>query len=519
MNEHHDTTTILPRLLAERAGSSPDAHFLIEVEGRHLSYAAAFEEAGAWAAALWRHGVRAGDRVAVLLPTSINSVLAWIGAAWIGAINVPLNTAYRGDLLQHALILTEPKVLVVEEELTAALDTIEHAAIPSIVVTTSSTPVLGQLGLAEFLRADSTSGAPPMADHAWSDPATLMFTSGTTGPSKAVVMPWRQIQQSAEWVWQTRDAGPADRNYIPWPTNHISGAGGIYAMALVGGAAVLRRKWSTSRFMDDIFDHGCTMTTLMGAMVDYGSTMTLPTDRGPCPLERVFIAPVTTEAEQLMGRWGARYCTDYNSTELSGPIVSHHHEPVPHGSAGLQRPGAELRIVDEHGVDVPAGDAGELLVRTEDPDAMNAGYWNMPEASAKAWRDGWFHTGDLLRQDADGYFYFVGRLKDVIRVRGENVSAHELEQMINAFDGIIESAALGVPDESYEERIVLVIVAGPQAPDDAALLTLCRDRLPRFMIPSQIVRTDHLPKTPTGKVRKPELREKLASALAPPHTT
>jgi crotonobetaine/carnitine-CoA ligase len=167
--------------------------------------------------------------------------------------------------------------------------------------------------------------------------------------------------------------------------------------------------------------------------------------------------------------------------------------------------------VDESGNDVPEGQVGELLVRTDDPEAMNAGYWNMPEATETAWRGGWFHTGDLLRRDSAGYFYFMGRRKDVIRVRGENVSAHELEQIVNTFEGILESAALGIPADGGEETILLAISTIAECPDNEALLQICRDRLPKYMVPSEIVRMEELPKTPTGKVQKDQLRAALKS--------
>ncbi|MEU1592865.1 AMP-binding protein [Streptomyces sp. NPDC005708] len=497
---------ILPLLVADRARTTPEAPFLIDVGGDEYSYARVHRESLRWAAALHQHGVRRGDRIAVMVPTSADSVLPWLGAAHLGAINVPLNTSYRGALLEHALRLTAPSLLVIDARLLGSLSTVDSAVVPPLVVRVVDGAATDAPSIADFLATGATQEQPVLHDPVWSDTATLMFTSGTTGPSKAVVMPWLHLHQSSEWVWQTRDAGPGDRNYIPWPTNHISGVGGVYAMAIVGGAAVLRERWSTTRFMDDVYDHRCTMTTLMGAMADYVDHLDLPADRGPCPLERIFVAPVTARTQPLMDRLGAVYCTDYNATELSGPIVSHHHDPVPVGSAGLARPGVELRIVDADGRDLPTGQPGELLVRTPDSAAMNNGYWAMPEATEKAWQGGWFHTGDLLRTDADGYFYYVGRMKDVIRVRGENVSAHELEMVVNGIAGVRESAAIGEPDPVNEENIVLHVVTTPDGPSPEELLASCRELLPRFMVPQRIVLADDLPKTPTGKVQKELLR-------------
>jgi carnitine-CoA ligase len=225
----------------------------------------------------------------------------------------------------------------------------------------------------------------------------------------------------------------------------------------------------------------------------------------------VFLAPITERSVALTRRLGVEYSTVFNQTEISAPIASVGYEPVPLGSCGRVRSGGvSVRVVDQQGDDVPVGARGELLVRTEDPTAMSAGYWGMPEATRKAWTDGWFHTGDLLSQDEDGWFYYLGRLKEVIRVRGENVSATELEETVEEHPEVVEAAAVGVPNADLEEDIVLCVRLrshGTTESDDVIeqIRTYCAEQLPKFMLPAHVLAVTDFPRTPTGKIRKDEL--------------
>lgn len=509
-----DEHLILPRLLRERSRTAPDRVFLQEVGGARLTYAETFDLAARWATGLHRAGVRRGDRVFTMVPTSVDAALVWLGSALLGAINVPVNTAYVGKLLAHAVNLTSPVLAIVDETLLDRFVDLNLDA-PLAKVVRGGTGAVNLPNTQEWNdQVIDESVLTGLDGSSWNDTATLLFTSGTTGPSKAVILPWRQLYESGMTVWQGAHASPDDVFYLPWPLNHISGVGPLYAMCVAGGSLVLRDKWSTGSFMDDVHTFGCTHTTLMASMVRYVDELELPADRGPFPLKRVFLAPITERSVALTHRLGVEYSTVFNQTEISAPIASVGYAPVPLGSCGRKRPGVSVRIVDQAGDDVRPGVRGELLVRTDDPAAMSAGYWGMPEATAKAWEGGWFHTGDLLSQDSDGWFYYLGRLKEVIRVRGENVSATELEEIVEEHASIVEAAAIGVPNADLEEDIVLCVRL--RSPDGAShavddVKQYCAERLPKFMVPASVVVVDDFPRTPTGKIRKDELLRTIIS--------
>jgi crotonobetaine/carnitine-CoA ligase len=193
-------------------------------------------------------------------------------------------------------------------------------------------------------------------------------------------------------------------------------------------------------------------------------------------------------------------------TEISSPIVSEAN-PKKLGTCGTIRPGVDVRLVDENDCEVPVGIVGEIIVRTDRPRAMNSGYHKNPEATAKAWRNGWFHTGDAFRRDSEGYFYFVDRVKDAIRRRGENISSFEVENDVTAHPDVREAAVIGVPSEYSEDEVMAVIAPVPGAQIDlVALMEFLVARMPYFMVPRYVRVMEELPKTPTAKVMKAELR-------------
>ena len=200
----------------------------------------------------------------------------------------------------------------------------------------------------------------------------------------------------------------------------------------------------------------------------------------------------------------------FNMTEISSPIKAGFDdiEEMPTTSCGKVRSGYQCRVVDEHDIEVPRGQLGELIVRSDEPWVMNAGYFNMPEKTAEAWRNGWFHTGDGFIQDSEGWFHFVDRQKDAIRRRGENISSMEVEAQVNTHPAVLESAAVAVPSEWGEDEVKIVVVLKPGETIDASTMhAYLSGIMPRFMVPRFIEFAAALPKTPTEKVRKVALRE------------
>ena len=497
--------TVLPNVLRERARERPDAVFLRDLHrGTVLTYAAFDAEVAAWAARLAGLGVQPGEAVVTVLPSCPDAISLWIAAARIGAVEVPLNSGYQGNLLAHMIGNAAASVVVTcEEHLDGVLAVRESLPELRTVVLVDGPGRPGPLPIVG--RAEITGPeVPPRTAGPW-DLACVLYTSGTTGPSKGVMVPWAQVLQTVLGCFPPEGFTDADHWYVPYPLFHMSGLLCVAGAALHGAEAVIRPKFSLSRFWSDVDTHGCTTALLIGTVPQL--LQSRPPEPGDADhaLRNVQIAPMPANAPEFGARFGVRISTVFNMTEISSPIHTGW-TYAPAGAVGRQRPGYQVRIVDEHDREVPAGTIGEIIVRADLPWVLNVGYWRMPDKTAEAWVHGWFHTGDAGFVDEDGYFYFVDRRKDAIRCKGENISSMELEAEIGHCPGVREVAVIGVKADLGEEDVAAFVVPDGDL-DPAAVHAFCRDRLPVFMVPRYVVLLDSLPKTPTEKVRKPALRE------------
>ncbi|MCP3976719.1 MAG: ATP-dependent acyl-CoA ligase [bacterium] len=510
-----DESQVLPNLLADRAAETPDRTFLQHVDGPELTYGQLDAEVLGWAAALASLGVGPGDTVVVMLDNSFESAMTWLALSRLGGIEVQVNTAYLGRILTHVANNAGAQIAVVGprfvERFSEVADDLE--SLTTLVVVTEEDPP--ESPLTTIRTADliaQSHDVPELVRPAPHDTACILYTSGTTGPSKGVIIPWAQAQATATGCIPLDGLGPGDAWYSPFPMFHMSGKLALYGAALFGGRFVLRSFFKTDEFWGDIRRFDCSTTMLIGSTPAF--VWNLPdegSDRDH-PLRNVLMAPTPDDPEAFMDRFGFRISTVFNMTEISCPVMSGW-DLGPKGSAGKLRPGYEVRIVDEHDREVAPGELGEIVVRSEEPWVLMAGYWRNPEATVEAWRNYWFHTGDAGKYDDDGNYYFVDRIKDAIRVRGENVSSMELEAVINDYPDVVEAAAVGVPSEYGEEDIKVYVVPSSESFDPAELMTFLLPRLPRFMMPRYVVATPDLPKTPTEKVRKHLLRDREDAAV------
>jgi crotonobetaine/carnitine-CoA ligase len=483
--------TTLPQLLRRRAEETPDRTFLVDVAGPARTFAQVEADVLSWMGLLRATGVVAGDRVGVMLPPSIDAAELWLAIARLGAIETPINTGYRGAFLGRVLADAEPRCVVTDERYAGRFADLDGQPV-RLVLTSTPRPA-----------ADGDPGIDP-APH---DIATLLYTSGTSGRSKGVLVPWGQLHATGLWTMPVDGRDEDDAWYGPWPLFHISGKLGLYNAALTGGRLILRETFSTSRFWDDVRTHGATSTLLVASTVTFLASQPAADDDADSPLCNVFASPMPSDPEAFAKRFGVRICTAFNMTEVASPITTGW-TPVPAGSCGTVRPGASCRLVDEQGYDVPDGTRGELVIRMDRPHDILAGYRHAPLATVDAWRDLWFHTGDLLRRDAQGYYYFIDRLKDTIRVGGENVSSHELETEAISHPAVKDAAAVGVPAPWGEHEIKLfVVVEDDQKLDGAELVAYLEPRLPAFMLPRYVVFLDEIPKTHTHRAEKYRLRD------------
>jgi crotonobetaine/carnitine-CoA ligase len=286
--------------------------------------------------------------------------------------------------------------------------------------------------------------------------------------------------------------------------------------AELGATIVIKKSFKTQDFWRDIDRYGCTYTSLVGAMPHFILSQPPSESDAHHSLRAVGMTPVHPQYLSFKQRFGVEISTAYGMTECSGPFHSGAHGIEDPRSCGRLRTGSpfyEVRLVDEHDEEVPEGQVGELIVRTGVPWTMSAGYLGMPERTAEAWRNGWFHTGDAFRAMENGLYYFSDRLKDAIRRRGENISSFEVEAEVNKHPAVAESAAIAVPADDIEDEIkVFVVPRDGQSLDPADLIRFLAGRMTRFMIPRYVEIVSEFPKTHTLRVKKAELRARPAGA-------
>jgi len=502
---------VLPLILARFAAERAERIFAVFADGEEWSYARTRAEALSLAAGLAAQGVNRGDSVLIWLPNGKLALKAWFGANHLGAVSVAINTAYRGALLQHVVVNSDAEVAVCHGDLVARLLEVEDRGRLRVIATDpAQVAALGaefaRHGIAlvpfEALAGDPASVTVP--DLMPWDTQSICYTSGTTGPSKGVLSSYLHLNTMGRNC--TDEVTEDDRWLINLPLFHVGGT--LYTMgALARGASIaVMDRFETPTFFRVCADLGATQCLLLGAMAGFLLRAGPLDGETEHRLRHVYVIPLSESPEALRARFGFDVATLFNMSEISAPIRSETN-PSAVGSCGRLRPGYDARIVDGNDCEVPAGTPGELVLRADCPWALSHGYYKMPEATAKAWRNGWFHTGDMFRLDAEGNFWFVDRAKDAIRRRGENISSFEVEAEVLAHPAILEAAVVGVPAEESEEEVLAVVVAKPGATlDEAEFLHFLAGRLAHFMVPRYVRRIEALPKTPTAKIEKHVLR-------------
>jgi crotonobetaine/carnitine-CoA ligase len=497
------------RYLVDRwAVERPDKTHVIFEDGEEWSFRDLRRRVIEKAAGLQALGIRQGDHVAVWLPNGPDALLVFYAINYIGAVFVPFNTAYRGALLAHVVANSGAKVIVVHPELAPRLSEIDITGLERAVLTTDleatdfglPTCRFGELSGTE---ADLLPLERPI--NPW-DIQSIIYTSGTTGPSKGVLSSYLHMFSNAgpeSWPMVTED----DRYMTVAPIFHIGGMGPPFVMLARGASVAVVNSYSTDTFWDVVRKTETTVVFLLGVMATFLIKQP-PSDRDrDHKVKLAFMVPFTDDAPAFKARFGIDIYTIFNMTEISSPIVSEAN-PTKRGTCGRPRPDVDVRLVDANDCEVPVGEVGEMLVRTDRPWGMNSGYNANPVATAEAWRNGWFHTGDAFRMDEDGYFYFVDRMKDAIRRRGENISSFEVEAEVCAHPSVRECAAIGVPSEYSEDEVMVVVAPVPGSTIDMVELTeFLVARMPYFMVPRYIRVMSALPKTPSAKVLKGDLRK------------
>ena len=499
---------VLRYLLDRWANERPDQPHVVFADGAEWTFAELRDKVRTKAAGLRAMGIEQGEHVAVWLPNGPDALIAFYAINYIGAVFVPFNTAYRGQLLQHVIANSGARVLLVHPDLVPRLSEIDLGRVKRLVVTTGIEVPEAPRPIQRF---DELAGA---ADETlelarpiepW-DIQSIIYTSGTTGPSKGVLSSYLHMFSNAgPESWPMVDEN--DRYMCVAPIFHIGGMGPPFVMLARGASVAMIDNFSTEDFWAVAKATQSTVVFLLGVMATFLLKAEPRPDDHDHTVRKAFMVPLTGDAPAFTERFGVDIYTIFNMTEISSPIVSEAN-PTKIGTCGRVRDGVDVRLVDRNDCEVPIGEIGEMLVRTDRPWAMNSGYNANPEATAEAWRNGWFHTGDAFRRDEDGYFYFVDRVKDAIRRRGENISSFEVEADVCSHPAVREAAAVAVPSEFSEDEVMVIVAPVPgQKLEARQLAEFLIDTMPYFMVPRYIRILDELPKTPSAKVMKADLRK------------
>lgn len=517
---HRWTLVDAVRVLAARHADRP---FLSFEDGGSLTYGELDELTDRLATALAELGLQPGDRLLGLLTNSREFMLLMIATHKRRAIFVPINTELRGSFLEHQVHNSEPRIVAADHSLLdrfGGVDTspvsIEHTLLvddgddpppspPSLAASTT-------YSLETLLQRETSPAA--LEQPAPHDVCTIMYTSGTTGPAKGVLMPQGHCYLFGLSTVMSMEITPDDRYFCCMPMFHANGLFmQVYATMLAGASAHVTKRFSVSDWLDIVIDQEITLTNALGVMPEFiHRSPTDPARDRAHRLKKIMAIPIAEEWGAAMEeRFGVQLVQGFGMTEVNMVAFSDLDDPVMPGCAGQPVDEFFDVIVADADTDleVSRGTTGEILIRPKVPFCFNVGYFKMPDKTVEAWRNLWFHTGDAGFMDRDGRLHFVDRLKDRIRRRGENISSYELEQALNDHPDVIESAVVGlrVDGAGGEDEVKAVLAVNGPAPDPAEFLDWCVPRMPRHTVPRYLEFVSELDKTASGKIRKQSIRD------------
>ncbi len=496
-------------IMLEARARTYGAKPLVQAGERSWSFAEAPELAARSAGRMLAAGLRQGDRVALMCENRPEFIEIFLGAAWLGASLVPINTASRGLQLRHILENSGARLLVIEA---ALLTAVEHVGLESLPLETIwiIDPPGGSMPAPHLMQPLPALGeAVPAAPTRPGDTLAILYTSGTTGPSKGVCCPHAQFFWWGVNTAHLLGVGADDILCTTLPLFHTNALNTFFQALITGATVIFESRFSASAFWPTLAARRATVTYLLGAMVPILlSREAQPDERAH--RTRIALAPGVPGHfhAEFTRRTGMALLDGYGSTETNFVIGTLIADGKP-GTMGRIFEGFAARVVDTEDNEVPDGTPGELMLRAEAPFAFATGYFGTPEKTVEAWRNLWFHTGDRVIREPDGYFRFVDRLKDAIRRRGENISSFEVEQVLLSHPQIASAAAFPVRSELAEDEVMAAIVrqAGSTL-DPVAVVRFCETRMPYFAVPRFLEFVDALPLTENGKVQKYKLRER-----------
>jgi carnitine-CoA ligase len=512
------------QVLAGQASRLDDKVFLTYLpDGRTFSYADMDLLSNRLANGLLALGIGKGTHVSMLMQNSPEQILTYFALGKIGAVVIPINTAVRGAFLGYYLENSDSTALIVDQELLEGFASIESGvSLADVIVFSGEEPAAlprtgGGTRYGDFRDLLNAQATAPGIEVSFSDTAALMYTSGTTGPSKGNIFSQIHSLTFAAPLIEALDYNAEDVYHIPLPLFHVASFNhALLVMLLVGGSVALAKRLSVSQFWEEVRSSGSTRSMMMSIG---GFLLQQP----PSPHERshrlrtATAVPMMADAQTFEDRFGVRLTQAYGLTDCCLPLSqSLSDPPSKRFSIGRPMPGCQVRLVDDFDRDVALGSIGEIVIRKDDmPFAVAGGYYKMPEATLAAIRNLWFHTGDRGRQDEDGYFYFVDRKKDAIRRHGENISTFEVEALIAGHPAVADVAAYPINSGAGEDDVAIsIVIDAGKTLSERDLFEYCRLHMPHYMVPRYIDIRAELPRTSTQKVRKQELRDHMEANAA-----
>lgn len=522
---------VMHKLLEQQAAKYGDRTYMY-FEDQEFSFKDVNDAANRVACGLQKMGVSKGDKVAVVMENCPEVVFLMFGLSKLGAVEVPINIFHKGDIINYMVDHSDARAVVMQSCFIDRMASVfqQSIKINSIVVmggegvvqkvgdknataamVVAKTKALGKqvVEWPEFIDND---GGYQLMDVLWNDPLLILYTSGTTGVSKGVLLPQNLLYIMPERFYNQvleKNLEENDCIYNPRPLFHAHAWHAGINLALYRGAKVaLVRTFSASKHWDDIKRYGCTYTTGGGAILPILLTAEPKPDDADNPLKIVLTGPTSEKfCEAFEPRFGVKTLEFYGSTELGAPTMNTISNRK-FNSCGKVLPDFETIIINDDGVEVGVNEPGELLVRPRKQYSMMLGYYKMPEKTTEAFENLWFHTGDNGRIDEDGFLFFVDRKKDSLRRRGENVSSFEVERIINTHPAVLCTALYGVKsDVSDDDDIMVSVETKPGCSlSPEGLIAYCEERMAYFMVPRYVRFMDELPKNAVLKVEKYKLR-------------
>lgn len=510
---------VLPKVLATQAEKLPD-HIFIQIEDfEQETYRQCYERSLRVASGLAALQIKKEEKVVIMAPTSFSFIHSWFAVNILGAVEVSINTAYRGQSLVHVLNNSTAQIMLIDTQFLQRLQDVEEELLylKKVIYFGDSIgadlPEFHQIQLIPFKDIESSAAEIIPSQISYNDPASIIYTSGTTGPSKGVVMPHGQISLLAQNAMAGFKLSEHDVYHVFLPLFHMAGKYMmLYAAMMAGCKVVIDRKFDPENWLSRVRKYGATISGGHGPFLEMIYRQPEQENDIENPLRAIFAAPFPARiAQEFERRFAVKGIELWGMTEINCPCYRPYDEALRPGSSGkVLTEWYEVKIVDPlTDEEVPAGEVGEIVVRSKHPWTIMQGYFGMPEKTAEAWRNLWFHTGDMAYFDSDGYMYFIDRLKDKIRRKAENISSFDIESAVNTHPLILESAAVGVAsqfDADDEIKVYAVIRPGASL-QPKELIEYLVDLLPHYMVPNYIEYIEQLPRTITNKVQKAKLRQ------------